>query len=1101
VHLHYLVGQGIHQICCGADDDLQHEHHVHEVVQLPQEPQVVEHGSLDMNLQKTFKRTARQRVGGRCRPWEKASDGRCGNAHGARGDPLGISAAQRRIRSSSGSLVAPEGSHLHQPGAVGVRDITYGTLKSMTELQSLQTSSSSSSFSSPPSTTHCTISPSCSSSSSASKEMDSPSTLDKDFKDIELKSASIPSESKSTSESTAVPLPSVSISPDPSNAAGCETHGAVVDLPPTTTCLPKAPAKLTFAAMAKKVIIQERIRKAEEEDAAAEDEDGDPDEEELTLEQLEEKAHAGDARAQTQLGQHYLIVAEEKDRELNSRQGVSWLLKAAKQGRVGAARLLRRCWIQNKESKFELAVRKAAMLMYWKLNPDRKQKLAVTEMLQNVSQVNTRPGGIPGPTMGQTQQVLQTIVSSKSQDLVSLDDFVEITKQFAQGISSPASKSSRREGAEAEHTKEQDNESKSSVLIPGRKACKGSWGLGQGGMLLDTNPSGALKRAMAMKSHLMMLQYPLHIIVDVKEHLVDWASRAGVQWLSTIIPTQHVNALIFFFIISNLTVDLFAFVIPLLVFYLSFISMIFCTLRAFQSSKTWENFSVLTALLTRFEPGLDVEQAESNFGWNNLEPHLYFILSVFFVIFSFPVADKMWIPCSELSTVAIFFFVISYMSLSPVAGTYARRAMVIEVASSLCDLTRFLPERMALRILGRTFATLPLGESVVLKLSLPCVLYVYLFYLFFSMARSRGFRGTYCFLVPYLVCFMWWEFSVVLLQNSSAVGLIRTCVAYFLLLFALPVLALGLALMLLIQLVKWFLELEVTKMVVTLALLSILDVLRSLTHGGVVKLILFCVSMVVLFFWMYVYHTEGLKVYNSTMTWNQYGQLCGPPPGRPKAWPRPRCSAATWRGTGSLGTGASSTSAWPTRRTEPSLSSNILPVFMGDWLRCLYGETYPKCEVTNATLVNSTLLSGTMPLILGMQEEEELCQIKAVAKHSCHVKRFDSFRFEVTVGMIQGEGDGAEDPGNDIILQASHEFKQVILNLQPGNVVEFSTKLEGRLGAKAPMFELKAIHCLDCAASPLNGGRQVKIERNWRRNTLQAMKFAFEFFFSPFFIM
>lgn len=82
-----------------------------------------------------------------------------------------------------------------------------------------------------------------------------------------------------------------------------------------------------------------------------------------------------------------------------------------------------------------------------------------------------------------------------------------------------------------------------------------------------------------------MLQYPLHAIVEMKEHLVDWASRAGVQWLSTIIPTQHVNALIFFFIISNLTVDLFAFVIPLLVFYLSFISMIFCTLRIFQSSK------------------------------------------------------------------------------------------------------------------------------------------------------------------------------------------------------------------------------------------------------------------------------------------------------------------------------------------------------------------------------------------------------------------------------------------------------------------------------------------------------------------------------------
>lgn len=44
------------------------------------------------------------------------------------------------------------------------------------------------------------------------------------------------------------------------------------------------------------------------------------------------------------------------------------------------------------ESKFELAVRKAAMMMYWKLNPDRKKKVTVSEMLENVSQVNAVPG-------------------------------------------------------------------------------------------------------------------------------------------------------------------------------------------------------------------------------------------------------------------------------------------------------------------------------------------------------------------------------------------------------------------------------------------------------------------------------------------------------------------------------------------------------------------------------------------------------------------------------------------------------------------------------------------------------------------------------------
>ncbi|KAL6110078.1 wfs1 [Pungitius sinensis] len=911
---------------------------------------------------------------------------------------------------------------------------------------------------------------------------------------------------------------------------------------PCSTASTKAPAassatpvKLTFASMAKRLIIQERLRKAEGCDDDDEEEDEEP-EEDLTLEQTEEKASAGDARAQTRLGQHYLSLAKEKDTELNDRLAVTWLVKAAKQGRKSAAGALRRCWIQKKgitaeneadvrklstESRFELSVRKAAMMMYWKLNPDRKRKVAVAEMLENVSQVNAVQGGpasrIPGPTSGQTQKVLESMVSNESTQLVDLDDFVEMTKKYAQGIAPQAGSPVT---AKTESPKPSDSRTEHEAeLVPSlyKNPFQRSWSFGRGGMMLDTRQNGAMKKAMDMKSRLMVLQYPLHGIVEMKEHLVDWASRAGVQWLSTVIPTQHVNALIFFFIISNLTVDLFAFVIPLLVFYLSFVSMIICTLRVLQSSKTWENFRALTSLLTRFEPGLDVEQAETNFGWNNLEPYLYFILSVFFVIFSFPVADKRWIPCSELSTVAIFFTAVSYKSLSPTAATYASRAMVIEVASSLCYLTQFLPEHMTvLRCLGRTFSTLPLGESVVLKLSLPCLLYVYLFYLFFSMARVRGFRGTYCFLVPYLVCFMWCEFSVVLLKCSSAVGLMRTCVAYFLLLFALPILAFGLAAMLFIQLFKWFLELELTKVIVTLVVcaipvtlrlwtrfsMSILDVFRSMTHRGPVKLILLCISMVILFFSVYVYHAEGQKVYNSTLTWRQYSQVCGPPAWETKGMAQTQLFCGHLHG--HRVTWAGRFKHVRVAETDNGAQSviNMLPVFMGDWLRCLYGETYPKCEPKNATVANLTVAksvaaaSGVRQTLLRTQEEEEeLCQIKALAKHSCHIKRFDSHRFEVTVGMLRDGG--YEDASRDVILMASHEFRQVLLNLNPGDMVEFSTKLEGRLGARAQAFELKAIHCLDCASS-LTGGRQVKIERDWRRTTMKALKFAFDFFFSPF---
>lgn len=150
-------------------------------------------------------------------------------------------------------------------------------------------------------------------------------------------------------------------------------------------------------------------------------------------------------------------------------------------------------------------------------------------------------------------------------------------------------------------------------------------------------------------------------------------------------------------------------------------------------------------------------------------------------------------------------------------------------------------------------------------------------------------------------------------------------------------------------------------------------------------------------------------------------------------------------------------------------------------------------NLTAASLAaSSASATASQPLLLQMKEEEELCQIKALAKKTCHIKRFDSYRFEVTVARIL---DGfADDPAIDIILMASHVFRQVLLNLAPGNVVEFSTMLEGRIGARAPVFELTSIHCLDCVSSLLTGGRQVKIERDWRRTTMRALKFAFDFF-------
>lgn len=57
----------------------------------------------------------------------------------------------------------------------------------------------------------------------------------------------------------------------------------------------------------------------------------------------------------------------------------------------------------SSETDLERAVRKAALVMYWKLNPKKKKQVAVSELLENVGQVNehgTRAFWAPGLPQG-----------------------------------------------------------------------------------------------------------------------------------------------------------------------------------------------------------------------------------------------------------------------------------------------------------------------------------------------------------------------------------------------------------------------------------------------------------------------------------------------------------------------------------------------------------------------------------------------------------------------------------------------------------------------------------------------------------------------------
>lgn len=54
----------------------------------------------------------------------------------------------------------------------------------------------------------------------------------------------------------------------------------------------------------------------------------------------------------------------------------------------------------SSETDLERAVRKAALVMYWKLNPKKKKQVTVSELLENVGHVNEQGRGSDGGQLG-----------------------------------------------------------------------------------------------------------------------------------------------------------------------------------------------------------------------------------------------------------------------------------------------------------------------------------------------------------------------------------------------------------------------------------------------------------------------------------------------------------------------------------------------------------------------------------------------------------------------------------------------------------------------------------------------------------------------------
>ena len=542
---------------------------------------------------------------------------------------------------------------------------------------------------------------------------------------------------------------------------------------------------------------------------------------------------------------------------------------------------------------------------------------------------------------------------------------------------------------------------------------------------------------------------------------LETASKQGMRWLMTLIPTSQIHMLLVFFLYSLLSLNIITTVVPLFIFYMAFLTMVVCSLQMLYGRKKLEDVRAWTKMLKRFNSAVDNESAESSFTWNSLQPYWMFFVALLFCVIGFACARHDWIPCSEFNMVSIFFTIASFIALSDRYDHLVLISIVLDVLASLQSVFEgFPPIPIVSHILQAITGPLIVFEvlpGINLNIGIPSLAYMIIPLLFIRMAMQRSWQGTYRVLVPHLVCFFWWQCAIMFFNHATWLGLIRGSVGWCLFIILLPLwgivfvvysivyLSQVLSVAIVMKVVATFILLTIPGLVYMIGMWKPTEMIKRVGAGKrriVKRVFLALLSVFSVIPLMYLYVPAEVETVGSLMTWDQYKTFCSHP-----AWQETnmanaqiRCAhlkhvKVDWSGKVKM---------VRITKIENQIEAlfDYLPYSLASWLQCVYGEEYPKCNATEQD-----------------PKELELCKMYESHHRKCHTRNLDYYHFEVWVTMTIEEG-----VTQDVILKARDHFRDAILLLQEGHDISFRARLKSDMGGLRPELILKHLDCPTCQA-------------------------------------
>lgn len=238
----------------------------------------------------------------------------------------------------------------------------------------------------------------------------------------------------------------------------------------------------------------------------------------------------------------------------------------------------------------------------------------------------------------------------------------------------------------------------------------------------------------------------------------------------------------------------FSFIIPLAVYYLSFIVMILYSFRIFEFHKTFQHYSIWADLFHYHSDGsLDSEKAKYDFLNKNTNKQVVFFLAFFFHLALHPFIYKYWIPHSEFGVLSLYLSAVCLIAYGTCNSQNNVTRFLIICSYFLIAFARYPYSKSSLMNKSWTNFKLNLGNSTSifgskLDFNLNCKAFLYAMVpgILVALAKMKNWRGVHFYFLPHCITLSWFQLFMLNVEFITWNGLFRIVIIFVLFIYFWP---------------------------------------------------------------------------------------------------------------------------------------------------------------------------------------------------------------------------------------------------------------------------------------------------------------------------